>query len=440
MLGQNICICNYALVKKKCTAGGIMSSNTVQNILVVGAGIVGVSTAIWLQRAGHKVTLMDREGPSAGASYGNAGVIASGSLVPITVPGLLRKAPGMLFSSNQPLFLRWRYLPKLLPFLKDYLKHANAESVERISDGLATLLHDAPDQHLALAAGTLAEKYIDTMDYLFGYADKAAFDADHFGWGVRKSRGVEFEPLDAKALADYDPALKGRFNYGVRCKNHGRISDPGAYVTALADHFTDNGGTFLQGELKSFLIQNDHCLQIQTAEGPITADKFVISTGAWSSSWAEELGISVRMESERGYHIEFVNPSITLKSPLMVAGGKFVVNSMNGRLRCAGVIEFGGLSPDRSQAPIDLLKNQMAELFPDLEYDRIDEWMGHRPATADSLPIIGVSPKAKNIYLGYGHHHIGLTGGPKTGRWLASLITGTPINTDLTAYAADRKV
>ncbi|MEH6404080.1 MAG: FAD-dependent oxidoreductase [Sneathiella sp.] len=417
-----------------------MSTSTAQNIVIVGAGIVGISTAIWLQREGHRVTLMDREGPAAGASYGNAGVLASGSLVPITVPGLLRKAPGMLFRSNQPLFLRWRYLPKLLPFLRQYLKHANAKSVEHISDGLSVLLHDAPDQHLSLSAGTPAERYIDTIDYLFGYADKAAFEADQFGWEVRKRLGVEFELLDADGLTVYDSALKGRFNFGVRCKNHGKISDPGAYVIALADHFTSNGGTLIQGDLINFDITDGQCEQLQTSNGPLTADKYVITTGAWSSAWEKALGISVPMESERGYHIEFVNPSITLRSPLMVAGGKFVVNSMNGRLRCAGVVEFGGLSPHLSQAPIELLKNQMAELFPDLKYDRIDEWMGHRPATADSLPIIGVSPKAKNVYLGYGHHHVGLTGGPKTGRWLASLITGTPINTDLTAYAADRKV
>jgi len=417
-----------------------MSSSKVQNILVVGAGIVGVSTAIWLQRAGHKVTLMDREGPAAGASYGNAGVIASGSLIPITAPGLLRKAPGMLFSPNQPLFLRWRYLPKLLPFLRHYLKHANVRSVERISDGLSDLLHDATDQHLALATGTSALNYLDNMDYLFGYSDKAAFDADKFSWDVRKRRNVDFEPMNAQTLADYDPALKGRFNYGVKCKNHGRITDPGAYVTALFEHFTDNGGTFLQGDLEAFDLANGLCSQLQTSHGPISADKYIITTGAWSSAWQEVLGISVPMETERGYHIEFVNPSITLRSPVMVAGGKFVVNSMNGRLRCAGVIEFGGLDTPQSKPPIDLLKNQMAELFPDLKYDRIEEWMGHRPATADSLPVIGVSPNAKNVFLGYGHHHIGLTGGPKTGRWLANLATDTTLNTDLSAYAADRTV
>jgi D-amino-acid dehydrogenase len=411
-----------------------------KNILVIGAGIVGVATALWLQRDGHTVTLIDKEGPGAGASQGNAGVLASGSLVPVTVPGLLKKAPGMLMSKNQPLFLKWAYLPKLIPFLFKYMKNANAKSAERISQGLSQLLHDAPDQHLALAHGTEAARYIGAEDYLFGYANKAAFSADRFGWGLRARRGVDFEELDAGALGDYDPNLAGRFGYGVQCKNHGRIKDPGAYVTKLADHFVAQGGALLTKEIKSFDIEDGHCKGIATVDGRITADVYVLTTGAWSSAWQKELGVTVPMESERGYHIEFVNPSITLRSPLMVAGGKFVVHSMEGRMRCAGVIEFGGLENPASSAPIKLLKKQMADLFPEMTYDRIDEWMGHRPATADSLPVIGPSPNAANIFLGYGHQHIGLSGGPKTGRWLAKLSTGAPINTDLTDYAANRRI
>jgi D-amino-acid dehydrogenase len=415
-----------------------LESSEQKKILVIGAGIVGVSTALWLQRDGHNVTLIDKEGPSAGASSGNAGVLSSGSLVPVTVPGLFGKAPKMLFNSNQPLFLKWSYLPKLIPFLWKYMNHANANSVERISNGLSQLLHDAPDQHLALAKGTDAEKYIDMVDYLFGYADEAAFKDDRFGWDVRERRGVTFAPMNANEMVDYDPNLKGRFGYGVQCKNHGKINDPGAYVKKLAEHFASNGGTILIKDVKGFDIKDGHCTGIITAGGPVVADAYILTTGAWSSVWEKALGITIPMESERGYHIEFVNPSITLRSPLMVAGGKFVVNSMTGRMRCAGVIEFGGLDAPASKAPIKLLKKQMADLFPDLTYDRIDEWMGHRPATADSLPIIGVSPKADNVFLGYGHQHIGLSGGPKTGRWLAKLATGTPMNTDLSAYAADR--
>lgn len=417
-----------------------MESSAQKNIVVIGAGIVGVSTALWLQRDGHNVTLIDKEGPAAGASFGNAGVLTSGSLVPVTVPGLFGKAPKMLLSPNQPLFLKWPYVPKLIPFLWKYMKHANAKSVERISKGLCELLHDAPDQHLSLAKGTGAESYIDTVDYLFGYTDKAAFKADGFGWNIRERRGADFVQMDADAMTDYDPSLKGRFGYGVQCKNHGKIKDPGAYVTKLAEYFAANGGTVLTKDITGFDIKNGNCSGIITADGSMTADTYILTTGAWSSAWEKALGITVPMESERGYHIEFVNPSITLRSPLMVAGGKFVVNSMDGRMRCAGVIEFGGLDAPASKAPIKLLKKQMADLFPDLTYDRIDEWMGHRPATADSLPVIGVSPKADNVFLGYGHQHIGLSGGPKTGRWLAKLATGTPLNTDLSAYAADRRI
>lgn len=411
-----------------------------KTILVIGAGIVGVSTAIWLQRAGQTVTLLDRVGPAGGTSYGNAGVLASGSVIPVTVPGLLKKAPGMLFSPDQPLFLKWRYLPKLIPFLRRYLSHGTEASVDKISQALTTLLHDSPDQHLALARDTPAEAFVKPGSYLFGYADKAAFDADSFGWKLRTRLGIPYREMDPAALSAYDPALTGRFGYAVECTNHGLISDPGAYVTALAAHFEASGGKIVIGELLDFTLDGDQSCTAVTDAGDIPADAYVLATGAWSGKLAAKLGITVLLESERGYHIEFVNPSITLKSPIMVASGKFVASSMDGRLRCAGVVEFGGLDAAPSKAPFDLLKRNIATLFPDLTYDRIDEWMGHRPATADSVPVIGPTPKAKNVYVGYGHHHVGLTGGPKTGRWLAQMITQDQINTDLTAFSPERQI
>jgi len=410
------------------------------NITVIGAGIVGVSTAIWLQRDGHAVTLLDKTGVAAGTSYGNAGILASAAVVPVTVPGLFWKAPKMLFDRNQPLFLRWLYLPRLLPFLVKYLKNGTARTNAKIATGLTEMMHDSPDQHLALAAGTGAEKYIDTFDYFYGYKDAQAFAADAYGWNIRRTHGFDFTEVTGEELAAYDPTLAGRFGHGVRLKNHGRITDPGAYVQALADHFVAQGGKIKTAEITGFDLKIGQCTAVLTTTGSHKADRYVITTGAWSGKLSRELGVTVPLESERGYHIEFVNPSITLKSPIMVAAGKFVVNSMVGRMRAAGVVEFGGLDAAASRAPVELLKRQMTDLFPDLTYDRIDEWMGHRPSTSDSLPIIGVAPKAGNVFLGYGHQHIGLTGGPKTGRWLAKLATNAPINTDLSAYAADRKV
>lgn len=245
--------------------------------------------------------------------------------------------------------------------------------------------------------------------------------------------------MTADDIAAYDPALKGRFGYGVLCQDHGLISDPGAYVAVLAEHFQSEGGEVLTGEVVDFETQDKRVIAVNTDQGRIAADQILITTGAWSTPFAKQFGVQVPLESERGYHIEFLDPSITLKSPIMVSAGKFVVSSMEGRLRCAGVVEFGGLDAGPSKPPFDLLRRQAAQLFPDLTYSDTLEWMGHRPATPDSVPVIGQAPRAENVYLGYGHQHIGLTGGPKTGRWLAQMITGQPVNTDLSAFSPARQ-
>lgn len=410
-----------------------MSQN---QIIVVGAGIVGVSTALWLQRDGFDVRLIDREGPAAGTSYGNAGILASGSIVPVSVPGLLAKAPKMLFSPNQPLFLKWRYLPRFLPFLRQYL--SQAKNVEHIAGGLHDLLHDSVAQHHALADGTPAAAYLSDDDWIYGYKDRAAYLDDSYGWDVRKRHGVPFEEMSADDLTQHDPALARRFGFGVRLPQHGRITDPGAYVTALMDEFCENGGTFQQATITDIVMNDGVCVGLETDQGRLEADQYALTLGAWSGPLATKLGITVPLESERGYHIEYVNPSIHLKSTIMVATGKFAMNSMNGRLRCAGVVEFAGLDAPASAAPFALLKRQVQDLFPDLTYDRVDEWMGHRPSTVDSLPVIGHAPRASNVLLGYGHQHVGLTGGPKTGRWLAQLASGRATNTDLGAFAPNR--
>ncbi|MGX9356949.1 NAD(P)/FAD-dependent oxidoreductase [Roseobacteraceae bacterium S113] len=411
-----------------------------QKVVVIGAGIVGVSTALWCQRMGADVTLVDRDGPAAGASQGNGGVLASIAVVPVTVPGLLRKAPRMLFDPEQPLFLRWRYLPRLAPFLRRYLAHGRADRVARISQGLHAMLHDSALQHAALAEGTEAARFVAPGSYLFGYADRAAFEADAFAWETRARRGMEYETLSGTELAEFDPSLEGRFGFGVRCRDHGTITDPGAYVRALAAAFKAAGGEIVQANLVGFEASAGRALHAQTDTGPLEADRFVMATGAWSGPVARQLGVDVPLESERGYHVEFHDPSINLRAPIMVASGKFVVTPMEGRLRAAGVIEFGGLSAGPSEAPFALLKRNMAKLFPDLSYSHTTEWMGHRPATADSLPVIGAAPKLANVFLGYGHHHIGLTGGPKTGRWLAQMVTGIATNEDLSAFSPARKL
>ncbi|MCP4182450.1 MAG: FAD-dependent oxidoreductase [Hyphomicrobiales bacterium] len=412
-----------------------MSSKT---IAIIGAGIVGVSSAIWLQRAGHKVILIDREGPAAGTSYGNGGVLASCGVVPVNAPGLLKSAPGMLMRPDSPLFVRWSYLPKLLPWLIGYMRRANKKDTRNTAKALTAILYDSLEQHQALAKGTGAEQWLKPSDYVFIYKDRAAFEKDAYGWSLRREMGYEWDELEGDALSKYEPIFQGTRNFGVRFANHGTITDPGKYVTKLAENMQNQGGELIIAQALDIETQNGSVNGVRTSSGLIKCDAVVLAAGVWSKSLAEKLGVKVPMESERGYHIELINPSVMPKSPMMLASGKFVITPMEGRIRCAGIVEFGGLETPESRAPFNLLKKQIHEAIPGLTYDSIEEWMGHRPAPSDSIPFIGEIKTAPGIYSAFGHHHIGLTGGPKTGRIIADLISGRKNNVDLAMYDVSR--
>ncbi|TMV03244.1 FAD-dependent oxidoreductase [Ruegeria sediminis] len=409
-----------------------------KTIAIIGAGIVGVSTAVWLQRNGHQVILIDRKGPAEGTSFGNGGILASCSIVPVTVPGLLLKAPRMLFDPNQPLFLKWGYLPRLLPWLVKYLGNANAQGASRTAAALAPIVGDSLQDHLALAEGTGAEKWIVPSDYLYVYNDRAHFQGDAFGWELRRKHGFTWGELEGQAFHDYDPVFAADLGFAARLRNHGRITDPGQYVKDLAGHVQSRGGQLVRADAEDIVRENGQVVAVRTAGQNIACDAAVIAAGAWSSPLARKLGLNVPLESERGYHVEFWNPSVMPKSPVMVAARKFVATPMDGRLRLAGVVEFGGTDAGASEAPIDLMRKSAKAVFPNLEAAEVTEWMGHRPAPADSIPVIGELPHIKGAYTGFGHHHIGLTGGPKTGRLLAQLISGQQPNIDLSVYSPAR--
>jgi D-amino-acid dehydrogenase len=409
-----------------------------KTVAIIGAGIVGVATAIWMQRDGHKVILIDKADPGEGASHGNGGILASCSMVPVTVPGLMGKAPKMLFSPNQPLFLKWGYLPKLLPWLAKYLSHANKTDVKRIASAVAGIVGDSLAEHQALAKGTGAEDYIVPADYLYLYRDRAHFEEDAFGWSIRKACGFDWEELEGTAFADYDPTYAPEIGFAVKMGDHGRITDPGAYVKALAAHAQAQGAEIVRAEVGRINSDTMGVYSLETDTGMIEAEDVVIATGAWSKPLADQLGLKVPLESERGYHLELWEPSVMPKSPTMVASGKFVVTPMDGRIRLAGIVEFGGLEAEPSRAPFDLLRNNIRAAMPGLTWKREVEWMGHRPAPADSIPAIGEVPGKAGAWLGFGHHHIGLTGGPKTGRLLAQMISGRKPNLDMTPYSAAR--
>jgi D-amino-acid dehydrogenase len=193
------------------------------------------------------------------------------------------------------------------------------------------------------------------------------------------------------------------------------------------------GGKFIQTEVKDFTLDKGTVSAVDTSAGRIYCDKAVVSSGVWSKPLMAKLGLNVPLEAERGYHIVFKEPSQRPNNPMMLTAGKFVATAMDQGVRCAGVVEFGGLNETPSKAPLNLLRRKVQELFPDLTYASQEEWLGFRPAPTDSLPLIG-ELNGTGVFAAFGHHHIGLTGGPKTGRLVADMIAQNHSNHDMRPF------
>ena len=407
-----------------------------KSILVIGAGITGVATAEWLRRGGANVTLIDRIEPGAPeqASYGNAGILARCAVVPVAEPSLLRKVPFMLFDKNAPLFIRWRYLPKLLPWLIAFLRNANAAKTREIAVAAAALTDDSVDQHFALAAGTKAEKYLKKGDYAHYYRSRKDWLKGAFNHEISSQLGFHPVEMDREQLVKADPHVSERYGFATIHHDHGWLTAPGKYVAALAQHFVENGGTFLKAEVKSV---SDHSITLEDGT-ELRADKIVLAAGAWSARLSEQLGHRARLESERGYHLVLKGVNFMPDRPFMVSDAKFVVTPMAEGLRCAGIVEFGGLTAPASKAPDDLLRRRIRQVYPTLTWQSEDHWMGHRPTTPDSLPHLGPIAAAPNVICAFGSQHIGITIGPRLGRMAADLALGKKINADISPYDPDR--
>ena len=288
-----------------------------------------------------------------------------------------------------------------------------------------------------LTKGTKAEKWVHESEYNFAYKDRAAFDADHYTWGLRREAGFVPKLIEGNAVQEAEPILNDNIKLLAVMKNHGFIHNPLSYISDLVDILVEMGGKVIQAEVKDFDLSGGKVSAIETDKGRFDCDNVVLATGAWSKPLMKKLGLNVPLEAERGYHVIYKSPSIVPKNPLMVAAGKFVATSMEQGLRCAGVLELGGLKDKKSKAPLKLLRKVVRKTFPDMKAISEEDWVGFRPAPSDSLPLIGEIGDT-GVFTAFGHHHIGLTGGPKTGRMIADIMTGKRSNHNMAPYDPKR--
>jgi D-amino-acid dehydrogenase len=413
-----------------------------KSVVVIGAGMVGVATASWLLRDGHHVTLVDPEPPGKGASYGNAGCFNPSSVVPIAMPGTLKKVPGYLMDPLGPLAIRWSYLPTLAPWLFRYIRAGTKERIERQALALKSLLAPCLETLIDLARYAGAERYIARNGVLIVYRSRESWEADSYAFDIRRRHGIEWHDLDADGLRQFDSNLSRAFIHGRHLFNNGHCLEPGGFVAALADAVQRGGGTLVRARATGFSFYGEKLRAVATTQGDIQADAAVVAAGAHSKNLASLVGDEVPLETERGYHLMLRNPEVMPRVPTTDAEAKFVATPMDGGLRFAGTVEFAGVDAPPNWARAERLLQLGRKLYPGLAeshpLDSIKLWMGHRPSMPDSLPVLGPSRRSSDVFHAFGHGHVGMTGGPYTGKVIADLVAGRPSPVDLTPFRPGR--
>lgn len=406
--------------------------------VVIGAGVVGISTALYLQRDGVHVILIDPAAPAeAGSSFGNAGLIATHIVQPLATASILPKLPSMLLDEMAPLAIRWRYLPTVTPWLLRLLRAARPSEVERISVALASELRFAEEAYRPLlddAANSLFHR----KGVLVVYPDEQYLASNEPVLDLQRRNGVKFDKLGDNAIRSIAPDLSSNYRVGVHYHEAGHVSDPHVFAKALFAQFTRLGGELKTAEASDFVFKGDRVTGVRTTAGTEDADIFVVAAGIWSKTLALRLGSRLPLESERGYHVMLQEPGINIEMPMIVGDIRFAVTPMLSGLRLAGTIEFAGLKAAPNPKRHEALIHNARRVFPHLNSELQTRWMGHRPSLPDSLPVVGPSPRHSNVFFNFGHGHLGLTTAAVTGRAIADMIAGRQPIFDPAPFRASR--
>ena len=413
-----------------------MSSRTA---IVIGAGIVGLSTAFRLSGDGVAVTLVDRDPAGDKASFGNAAGIAVTEVVPASVPGLLWKVPRWLMDPLGPLAVRPFHLPRLVPWLWRFARAGKPDEVERIGRALAALNMLVYDDLLPMLEAIGCGSEIHRNGALTVYETEEGFRRDAEQWAFKRKHGVEVHMLTADEARALEPALGPIVVRGVLTPQWSHINDPKQLVDRLRTWLEENRRvTIVAREVNRLFVDNGRPWIVLNDRKTLSADCTIVAAGAWSGTLARSLGDRVLLESERGYNTTLPSPGVALSREVIFAERKFVATPLSLGLRIGGAAEFGGLDAKANYMRSEALVKLALRYLPSLRADGGIAWAGHRPATPDSLPVIGPSARCGNIFYAFGHGHLGLTQAATTGRLIADLVGGRPPPIDLSPYSISR--
>lgn len=406
--------------------------------VVIGAGIIGTAIAHDLQRRGRQVVLLDRDSPGMGASFGNMASIAVTEFMPASRPSVWRQIPGWMLDPEGPLRVRPSYMPRLAPWFLRFIAASRPAKLRELEAQGAALCARALEDTLALLRDAGLGDQISDEGCLSLYADEAEFAADRDHIALLERFGFAHEVIGRQAIKALEPELSDKIGLAVRFPQNRSMKDPYRLVLGLADRFTALGGRIERGEVTGF-TRSDTIREVVLKDSRrIAADEVVIAAGAHSATLAKALGEPVPLETERGYHTQIMAPGITMKHSIIWPARAFMVTPTAGGIRVGGTVEMAGLAapPDYRRAKITVKRAR--EALPNLQCEAFTEWMGHRPALPDTVPILSASAKTRGLFYATGHGHLGLTYAATTARLMGDLITGARPPVDLHPYRINR--
>lgn len=409
------------------------------DVIVLGAGMVGISAALHLQQRGRSVALVDRRGAAEETSYGNTGIIQSEGIMPYAFPRDLRKLLRYGLNLESEAHVHYRALPGVATALLQYWRNAAPERLAAVAEAFRPLARRCIAEHEALMepAGVLG--LVRRTGYLKLYSTTAALDtAVREDERLKAAYGVNARPVTTTEARELEPHLTGTFAGAIHMPDPVSVSDPGKVGKAYADLFVQRGGRVLRGEARS-LAPTAGKWRVQTAEGPLDAPEAVIALGAWSGEVLKRLGLRLPLFVKRGYHMHYrAGGNATLSRPVLDTKGGYVLTPMTKGIRLTTGAEFAQRDAPATPVQLGKVEPMARALFPLAERVEPEPWMGRRPCLPDMLPIIGRAPKHSGLWLDFGHQHWGFTLGPVSGRLLAEMMTGETPLTDPAPYRAER--
>jgi len=402
---------------------------------IIGAGIQGVCSALFLQKKGYQVTLFDRDEPGNAASYGNAGHFSPYASVPLNRPDVLSDVPAMLLSTRGPLALKWNYVPKMIPWFVRFILNCRKEKMMHTAKNMHQILNLSLPAFDELFDDIQLDGLVESNGVLYIWTDQN-LKSRELETQIRNELGIKQQLLNPKEIHDLEPNIKPFYHGGVFYDYARHAKNPKKILIKLFENFIKKGGKFLKLNIQNIdFDENKPVLRSETQR--FKFDKLVIACGAFSKILTDKLHEDIPLDTERGYHVHFKDCDHLISRPVVYANRGFGMTPMEQGLRVVGTVEFGGLKNPLSKTRVKNLILNAKDMLDGLP-EHTDEWLGFRPSLPDFLPVIGPSKNYKNVFYSFGHHHLGWTLGAISGKIISNIIAEDKTNLDLEPYKSIR--